>query len=138
MERVSDGSVPVSQCLLSSIKAVDWSSTSRPQTSRTRRRCFLREAGRSLGRLRGKIVKWTSEQWIEYLMNRNDKQQFECCSDRFVTTNNYELLKIIPAESGSIQSCRNPVQTPFGWTDYISHVGSIWNFRSIVDAGLIA
>ena len=52
--------------------------------------------------------------------------------------NSYELLKIIPAESGSIQSCRNPVQTPYGWTDYISHVGSIWHYRSVVDAGLIA
>ena len=30
----------------------------------------------------GKIVKWTSEQWIVYLMKTNDKQQFECCSDR--------------------------------------------------------
>ena len=30
----------------------------------------------------GQIVKWTSEQWIDYLMKRNDKQQFECCSDR--------------------------------------------------------
>ena len=51
MERVTDGSDSVSQCLPSSIKADDWSSTSRPQTSRTGRRCFLGKAGRSLGRL---------------------------------------------------------------------------------------
>ena len=54
-----------------------------------------------------------------------------------VTTKIYERLKTIPAESGPIQSCRNPVQTPYGWTDYIYHVGSIWDYRSVVDAGLI-
>ena len=53
--------------------------------------------------------------------------QFECCTSSSRSfRRNQDRSKVV----------ETPCRTPYGCTDYIYHVGSIWDYRSVVDARL--
>ena len=69
--------------------------------------CYSTDLPRHFPKLREQDLPWSNRQpglGADRLFDEKDRQT----TIRVL----HELLKIIPAESGSIQSCRNPVQTP--------------------------
>ena len=75
--------------------------------------------------------------WLHLIHEGSNKKRLECCKD-----NNGSLcyLRAIQGHSGGIPispELMNHTLIPYKWKEYIFHRGISWNFRSILESGII-
>ena len=79
----------------------------------------------------------STQKRIECLVKGINRIRFECC---FEQRGQIKYLRAPEGHSGGVSidpTLQNNVQTSFGWTDHMYHVGSTWDYYSVVDAGLL-
>ena len=99
----------------------------------------------SLGKLRCNTAEDSKNCQLDSLMTGNDvwkngtdKIRIDCCLDRI---RQIQHMRSVQGHSGGQQidpRLQNTVLIPYGWSDYIYHVGSSFDYRSICEGGLIA
>ena len=80
----------------------------------------------------------STQKRIECLVKGINRIRFECCLEQ---RGQIKYLGAPEGHSGGVRidpTLHNNVQISFGWTDHMYHVGSTWDYRSVVDAGLLS
>ena len=86
----------------------------------------------------GQTTNWDAQQRTTCLMTCTSKVRFLYCLNQ---RGQIKYLRALQGQSGRVKvdpTLQNNVKIPYGWTDYINLLGSTWDYRSTVDAGLLA
>ena len=86
----------------------------------------------------GQMTNWDAQQRTTCIMTCTSKVRFGYCLNQ---RGQIKYLRALQGHSGRVRldpTLQNNVKIPYGWTDYINLGGSTWDYRSTVDAGLLA
>ena len=84
------------------------------------------------------VEKWTKQVWQDCREKGSHKNRIQYCGD---SSSYFLYMRAIQGDSGGNKvapSLQDKVKNPFNWTDYICHVGSSHDCKSVVGSGLIA
>ena len=84
------------------------------------------------------VSQWGWQDWIDRLKRGSDKTRFEHCLN---SLGKIQYLRAFRGHSSEVRvdpTQQSNVKVPNGWTNYIYHVGTSWDYRYIADAGLLA